>query len=59
MLEVARGLEYIHLEGVVHGDLSAVSSTLTSLFTSQVIFSSFRQMSSLMPNSAAISLILD
>ena len=25
MLEVARGLEYIHSEGIVHGDLSAVS----------------------------------
>ena len=31
MLQVARGLEYIHAEGIVHGDLSAVSVLVSYL----------------------------
>ncbi|KAF8351814.1 kinase-like domain-containing protein [Amanita rubescens] len=36
MIEVARGLEYIHSEGIVHGDLSAANVLLDSEFRCQI-----------------------
>jgi len=36
MLEVAKGVQYIHSEGIVHGDLKGVR-TLMSHFVKQLI----------------------
>jgi hypothetical protein len=44
MHEVAKGVQYIHSEGIVHGDLKGVS-TLMSHFVKQLIPSSTRKMS--------------
>ena len=32
ILEVAQGLEYIHSEGIVHGDICGVSYLITACF---------------------------
>ena len=57
MLEVAEGVQYMHSEGVVHGDLKGVRFIITQI-VNQFIFSS-RTISSLTLISTAGLLILD
>ena len=58
MLEVAEGIQYLHSEGIVHGDLHGVT-ILLSYFHKQLTTLSSRGISSLIPLSIAKSLILD
>ena len=58
MLEVAEGIQYLHSEGIVHGDLHGVSIIL-SYFPNQFIIVFARGMSSLIQPYTAKSLILD
>ena len=58
MLEVAEGIQYLHSEGIVHGDLHGVS-TILSYFPSQFIIMFVRGMSSLIQPYTAKSPILD
>ena len=52
MLEVAEGIQYLHSEGIVHGDLHGVSALL-SYFHNELIILSARGMSSLILLSTA------
>jgi serine/threonine protein kinase len=58
MLEVAEGIQYLHSEGIIHGDLHGVS-LLLSYFSNQLIRPSAREMSSWIVISTAKSPILD
>ena len=58
MLEVAQGIQYLHSEGIVHGDLHGVSIIL-SYFPTQFIIMFVRGMSSLIQPYTAKSPILD
>ena len=58
MLEVAEGIQYLHSEGIVHGDLHGVSLVLSYNFN-QLIRLSAREMSSWIVLSAAKLPILD
>ena len=58
MLEVADGTQYLHSEGIIHGDLHGVNILLLP-FNNRLTILSTRGMSSLILLSIAKSLILD
>ena len=59
MLEVAEGVQYIHSEGVVHGDLHGVRTSTMSNISGELASLSTREMCSSIPNCTARLLILD
>ncbi len=58
MLEVAEGVQHLHSEGVVHGDLHGVRTLILNLLVELMTLPT-REMSSSIPNCTAKSLILD
>ena len=58
MLEVAEGVQYIHSEGVVHGDLHGVRTSKSNILKELASLST-REMFSSIPNCIARLLILD
>ena len=58
MLEVAEGIQYIHSEGIVHGDLSGVSVLMLNFLNPALILPAGGTSSSIQ-NCTAKSLISD